>query len=274
MHARASFRLASLGSSLRSSHLFNTPVSIRSPTSLSFPSFPIKNLGQTRSLFIKVETTPNPDSIKFIPEGKQVLPEELGNGLHFDSNSKKLATGSPLVTKLLKYKEITGVFLGREFISVNKTEETSWGPLKPIILNAMMDAFAEAEQTKSFIIDPSKASKSTDDNTKINDDDDEVVAMIKELLETRIRPAVQEDGGDIFYMGFDESSGIVKLKMAGSCVGCPSSTATLRNGVENMLMHYIPEVKGIEQVKDELTTQGEDELKTMEERLKAAGAQV
>ena len=156
MHTRASFHLASVSSSIRSNFLSIGTISNR----ISAPVFkglnPISRLGQTRSLFIKVETTPNPDSIKFIPEGKRVLPEELGNGVHFDSHSKKLAAGSPLVTKLLKYKEITGVFLGRDFISVNKTEETSWGPLKPIILNAMMDAFAEAEETKSFIIDPSK----------------------------------------------------------------------------------------------------------------------
>jgi Fe-S cluster biogenesis protein NfuA len=106
-------------------------------------------------------------------------------------------------------------------------------------------------------------------DTLISPDDSEVVAMIKELLETRIRPAVQEDGGDIFFEGFDEDTGVVKVRMAGSCVGCPSSTATLRNGVENMLMHYIPEVKSIEQVKGQLEADSEKELTSLEERLSA-----
>ncbi|KAF0761060.1 hypothetical protein AaE_003476 [Aphanomyces astaci] len=110
-------------------------------------------------------------------------------------------------------------------------------------------------------------------DTTILDTDDEVVAMIKELLETRIRPAVQDDGGDIFFRGFDEDRGIVKLQLAGSCAGCPSSSVTLKNGVENMLMHYIPEVRGIEEIVDDedVKTVNESEFQTLEAKLRAAG---
>jgi Fe-S cluster biogenesis protein NfuA len=169
---------------------------------------------------------------------------------------------------LLKIAQVTSVFLGREFISVNKLEETSWAPLKPIILDAIMDAYNELDSNKVPILDDA-SDAAVNADTLISPDDSEVVAMIKELLETRIRPAVQEDGGDIFFEGFDEDTGVVKVRMAGSCVGCPSSTATLRNGVENMLMHYIPEVKSIEQVKGQLEADSEKELTSLEERLSA-----
>jgi Fe-S cluster biogenesis protein NfuA len=135
-----------------------------------------------------------------------------------------------------------------------------------------MDAYNELDSNKVPILDDvSDAAINSD--TLISPDDSEVVAMIKELLETRIRPAVQEDGGDIFFEGFDEDTGVVKVRMAGSCVGCPSSTATLRNGVENMLMHYIPEVKSIEQVKGQLESEGEKELTSLEERLSATSSE-
>lgn len=229
----------------------------------------------SRSLFIKVETTPNPDSMKFVPDGNRVvLPEKFGTGVHFSDAAA--ASGCKFAKRLLKYSEITSVFLGRDFVSVNKKEDASWAPLRPLVLDALMDAFAEADEKAGkdggkgeggFIIEEMKPSQ----DTVITEEDDEVVAMIKELLETRIRPAVQEDGGDIFYQGFDPETGIVKLKMAGSCVGCPSSTATLRNGVENMLTHYIPEVKGIEQIKGEEETKGEQEFEELEKKLNGDG---
>jgi Fe-S cluster biogenesis protein NfuA len=222
--------------------------------------------GQSRSLFVKIESTPNPDSLKFIPENREVLTESQGSGRQFDTVSS--AKGSKLVRRLLKIAQVTSVFLGREFISVNKLEETSWAPLKPIVLDAIMDAYNELDSNKVPILDDSSDAFVNAD-TRISPEDSEVVAMIKELLETRIRPAVQEDGGDIFYEGFDPDTGVVKVRMAGSCVGCPSSTATLRNGVENMLMHYIPEVKSIEQVKGQLETESEKQLSSLEERLSA-----
>ena len=119
-----------------------------------------------------------------------------------------------------------------------------WEQMKPQIFATIMDFYADGQPAILEVSDLPQ-------DTLILDSDDEVVAMIKELLETRIRPAVQEDGGDIFYHGFDEESGLVSLQLAGSCAGCPSSSVTLKNGVENMLMHYIPEVRGIMQLEDE-----------------------
>ena len=193
--------------------------------------------GSWRSLFIDTETTPNPQSMKFLP-GREVLPESSGTGMYFmkaQDNSK-----SPLARALFQVKGIKGIFLGRDFVTVTKADDEAWPALKPQIFSKMLDFFAEG---KPVVDDRPVVS-----DTTVLDTDDEVVATIKELLETRVRPSVQEDGGDIFYAGFDAQTGIVKVRLAGSCVGCPSSSVTLRNGVENMLMHYIPEVKGIEDV--------------------------
>ena len=136
------------------------------------------------------------------------------------------------------------------------------------MFSAIMDHYASGK--------PALTSTPEITDTTILDDDDEVVAMIKELLESRIRPAVQEDGGDIRYIGFAQESGIVTVQLAGSCVGCPSSSVTLKNGVENMLMHYIPEVTGVESLEEEgeeeqEVSEEEKKAKSYEERLKAAG---
>jgi len=147
-----------------------------------------------RSLFVKIDTTPNPDSLKFVPDGRQVLPEKFGTGVHFEDEAG--ARGSKLARRLLKHREVTGVFLGRDFVSVNKREDASWAPLKPIILDAIMDAFAELDSTGTALVE--EVARAED--TAVQPEDDEVVAMIKELLETRIRPAVQEDGGDIIFV--------------------------------------------------------------------------
>lgn len=137
------------------------------------------------------------------------------------------------------------MFFGSDFITVTKSEDAAWDFLKPEIFAAIMDFYSSG---KPLLMD-SDALAATD--TAIKEDDSETVAMIKELLETRIRPAVQDDGGDIEYRGFDPDSGIVKLKMQGACSGCPSSSVTLKSGIENMLMHYVSEVKGVEQELDE-----------------------
>ena len=149
----------------------------------------------SRSLFIKISPTPNPDSMKFLPENREVLPPSLGTGLHFADAAS--ARGSPLARRLLKTKEITGVFLGPDFISVNKAERTGWAALKPIVVSAIMDAYAELDASGVALVGmpPPPA-----EDTAAQPEDTEVVAMIKELLETRIRPAVQEDGGDIFFV--------------------------------------------------------------------------
>jgi len=159
------------------------------------PHFPWRNLSTAahKSLFVSFASTPNPDSLKFIPEGREVLPETYGSGMHFDSNSD--SRGSKLVRSLLKHGDISGVFLGRDFISVNKRESGSWTALKVVITNAIMEAFSELDTNGTPIVAAPKVSE----DTAILPEDSEVVAMIKELIETRIRPAVQEDGGDIFF---------------------------------------------------------------------------
>lgn len=188
-----------------------------------------------RTIFIDTESTPNPNSMKFLP-GKEVLPEEYGTGLFFEKNSKEI-NRSPLAKEIFKIIGVKGLFFGKTFITVTKDTEQVWHMMKPQIFAKILDFYAEEV---AIVSDNPLVS-----DTTILDTDDEVVATIKELLESRVRPSVQEDGGDIFYEGFDAEAGIVQVRLAGSCVGCPSSSITLKNGVENMLMHYIPEVKGI-----------------------------
>lgn len=193
----------------------------------------------SRSMFIQTETTPNPSSLKFLP-GQTVLPEEHGTGVNFATPMD--AMRSPLAKQLFQVLGVSTVFFGREFVSVNIDDATSasWDTVKPQVFAIIMDHFASNA--------PVILGDATAIDTEILDDDDEIVALIKELLETRIRPAVQGDGGDIVYRGFDYDTGLVNLELAGSCVGCPSSSATLQHGVQNMLMHYIPEVKGVNQI--------------------------
>ena len=150
---------------------------------------------------------------------------------------------SPLAKSLFQIDGVKSVYLGSDFVTVTKATAAHWQHLRVEIFSAIMDFYSSGQPA---LLD---APEVTD--TTIFDDDDEVVAMIKELLETRIRPAVQEDGGDIRYEGFDFETGIVSVRLAGSCVGCPSSSVTLKNGVENMLMHYIPEVTAVNAVEEE-----------------------
>eukprot|EP01038_Epipyxis_sp_PR26KG_P013266 gene13266-17772_t len=196
-----------------------------------------------RTLFIDTETTPNPHSMKFIPSVKEVLPEKNGTGMYFQKTELKEIAKSPLAKDLFTIEGIKGIFLGRSFITVTKlNDDFSWHQLKPAIFSKILDVFSS--QNPIVYDHPIDAVS----DTTILESDTEVIATIKELIETRVRPSVQDDGGDIFYEDFDIRTGIVKVRLAGSCVGCPSSSITLRNGVENMLMHYIPEVKGIEDV--------------------------
>ena len=215
-----------------------TTTTRRSPYPSNLHSSPIARI-LSRSMFIQTETTPNPQSLKFLP-GREVLPEEHGTGANFASTMD--AVRSPLAKQLFQVLGVTTVFFGRDFVSVNIGEDTNatWETVKPQVFAIIMDHFAANN--------PVILGAATAVDTEIYDDDDEVVALIKELLETRIRPAVQGDGGDIVYRGFDYNTGLVDLELAGSCVGCPSSSATLQHGVQNMLMHYIPEVKGVNQI--------------------------
>ncbi|CAB4299278.1 unnamed protein product [Prunus armeniaca] len=194
--------------------------------------------GQKRSMFIQTQSTPNPASLMFYP-GKPVM--EVGSA---DFPNARSAMNSPLAKALYGIDGITRVFYGSDFVTVTKSEDTSWDLLKPEIFAAIMDFYSSGQ---SLFLDSKTASAM---DTAIQEDDSEIVAMIKELLETRIRPAVQDDGGDIEYRGFDPETGIVKLRMQGACSGCPSSSVTLKSGIENMLMHYVPEVKSVEQEHD------------------------
>ncbi|KAG0497283.1 hypothetical protein HPP92_001974 [Vanilla planifolia] len=192
-------------------------------------------LGQKRSMFIQTQSTPNPSSLMFYP-GKQVM--EVGSA---DFPNARAAMSSPLAKSIFAIDGITRVFFGSDFVTVTKSDEASWDFLKPEIFAAIMDFYSSGGTL--FLDSNTAASK----DTAIHEDDSEIVAMIKELLETRIRPAVQDDGGDIEYRGYDEETGTVKLRMQGACSGCPSSSVTLKSGIENMLMHYVPEVKRVEQ---------------------------
>jgi Fe-S cluster biogenesis protein NfuA len=190
-----------------------------------------------RTMFIQTENTPNEASLKFIP-GVPVSPSGTHEFLDLRS-----ALPSPLATRLLHIEGLTGVFFGPDFVTCSKDESYAWSILKPEIFAVLMEHFSSGQP----LFRDGESSTGAED-TRILDTDSEVVGMIKELLETRVRPAIQEDGGDIEYKGFDEGTGIVKLKLKGSCRGCSSSSVTLKNGIERMLMHYVPEVQSVEQV--------------------------
>ncbi|CAK0780421.1 NifU-like protein 4, mitochondrial [Coccomyxa viridis] len=212
---------------------------------------------QSRSMFIQTSSTPNPASLMFLP-GEKVM--ESGSK-SFDSARDGMS--SPLAKRLFVIDGVTGVFFGSDFVTVTKSEEYVWSVLKPEVFAAIMEHFTSGDP---LFTDP--AAQASD--TAISEDDSEVVAMIKELLETRIRPAVMEDGGDIVFHGFDEETGQVVLKMQGACSGCPSSSVTLKSGIENMLMHYIPEVKEvIEAPADEAELAGLAEFNKLEQHLSA-----
>jgi Fe-S cluster biogenesis protein NfuA len=187
-------------------------------------------------MFIQTESTPNPNTLKFLP-GVEVM----GDAAVADFPDPEAAARSPLARALFDIADVSRVFFGSDFISVTKAEG-DWRHLKPPILAAIMDHFTQGLP----LIEGDHAEM--DDETVYGEGDPEIVAQIKELLDTRVRPAVANDGGDIIFKGFDGGSGIVFLHLRGSCAGCPSSTLTLKHGIENMLRHYIPEVNAVEAV--------------------------
>jgi len=221
-----------------------------------------------RFLFIQTETTPNPETLKFLP-GLEVLSPSFGTGMFFQKGEKREWQQSPLASRLFALEGVKNVFLGADFVTVGKDSEEAWGGLKPQIFSLLMDAFAE----EGFKVMSEAGSDSFVTDTTILEDDDEIVAMIKELLETRVRPAVQEDGGDIFYVSFDEGTGVVRVRLAGSCQGCPSSSVTLKSGVENMLMHYIPEVTSVEAVDEDVAQLEREQADFARELEKPANSQ-
>jgi Fe-S cluster biogenesis protein NfuA len=181
-------------------------------------------------MFIQTEQTPNPATLKFLP-GRDVL----GRGTA-DFPTPETAVRSPLAQRLFEIEGVVGVFLGADFVTITKDGDRDWYLLKPSILGVIMEHFTAGRPV---------INETTADDNAAHEDDDEIVAQIKELLDTRVRPAVAQDGGDITFQGFE--NGIVYLNMKGSCAGCPSSTATLKAGIENMLRHYIPEVVEVRQ---------------------------
>lgn len=181
-------------------------------------------------MFIETESTPNPATLKFLP-GSTVM--EKGTA---DFSSAEKAARSPLAQALFGIDGVVSVFLGADFVSVSKADAKDWTTLKPQVLGAIMDHFTHNRP----ILAPGA------DMAEAETQDDEVVSKIKELLDTRIRPAVAQDGGDIIFRGFEE--GTVYLHMQGACSGCPSSTATLKHGIENMLRYYVPEVQAVQAV--------------------------
>ena len=178
-------------------------------------------------MFIQTETTPNPATLKFLP-GEIVL--DSGTA---DFPAPDTAAKSPLAKRVFAVGGVTGVFLGRDFVTVTKADDQPWDHLKPSILGAIMEHFQSGNPAIEGTAEQSG-------HASHDGPDSEIVTQIKELLDSRVRPAVAQDGGDITFHGFDR--GIVYLHMQGACAGCPSSTLTLKMGIENLLRHYIPEV--------------------------------
>jgi Fe-S cluster biogenesis protein NfuA len=186
-------------------------------------------------MFIQTEATPNPEVLKFLP-GREVL----GEGAR-EFVTPEDAAVSPLAEALFDLGDVTGVFFGPDFLTVTKAPGAEWPHLKAPVLAAIMDHFTSGRPLMT------DASSHGHDDTLYDGDTAQIVAEIKDLLDTRIRPAVAQDGGDITFSKFEPDTGIVWLHMRGACSGCPSSSATLKAGVENMLKHYVPEVTRVEQ---------------------------
>ena len=185
-------------------------------------------------MFIQTESTPNPATLKFLP-GQNVL--EMGTA---DFPTPDTAATSPLATRLFAVEGVTGVFFGIDFVTVTKSEEMEWDHLKPSLLGAIMEHFQSGQPVMCA------DHKVTSGHAEHTGEDGAIVGQIKELLDSRVRPAVAQDGGDITFHGFDR--GVVYLHMQGACAGCPSSTLTLKMGIENLLRHYIPEVTEVRPV--------------------------
>lgn len=183
-------------------------------------------------MFIETEGTPNPATLKFLP-GRTVLAEGTA-----DFAAPELAARSPLATAIFALPGVGRVFLGYDFVAVTKTDDQDWPALKPQVLGAIMEHFLAGR--------PVLEGEGAEAEEDVDPADAEIVGAIKELLDTRVRPAVAGDGGDIIFRGFRD--GVVKLHLQGACSGCPSSRATLKHGIENMLRHYVPEVVAVEQV--------------------------
>lgn len=193
--------------------------------------------GAETFMFIQTESTPNPATLKFLP-GREVLLE----GTADFRDAASAAEASPLAARLFAIPGVTGVFFGYDFITVTK-DGPEWQHLKPAILGAIMEHFMSGQPVMSGAANMEQGEDGEEFYDKA---DEEIVLTIKELLDTRVRPAVAQDGGDITFRGYE--NGVVFLHMKGACAGCPSSTATLKHGIQNLLRHFVPEVQQVEQV--------------------------
>lgn len=182
-------------------------------------------------MFIQTEATPNPATLKFLP-GRVVLPEGT-----YDFRSSADAAASPLAEKLFQVPGVVAIFFGHDFITVTK-DDTDWQHMKPAILGAIMEQFMSGQPVMA-----TGQAEDLEDGEFFEKTDEDTVNVIKDLLETRVRPAVAQDGGDITFKGFKQ--GVVYLSMRGACAGCPSSTATLQHGIQNLLKHFVPEVQEV-----------------------------
>lgn len=183
-----------------------------------------------------------------------MIEKEIGT---VDFPTVSTAQGSPLAKLLFRVAGVRSVFFGNNFITITKTEDAEWATIKPEVFAIIMDFFVSGL--------PVISEKRAEEDVVTNPEDDETVMMIKELLDSKIRPTVQEDGGDIIFKGFED--GIVKLRLQGSCSSCPSSIVTLKNGIENMLQFYIPEVLGVEQVTDKVDDIAEEMFQKLEQKI-------
>lgn len=188
-------------------------------------------------MLIETETTPNPATLKFLP-GQQVMPRGTR-----DFATPEEAIASPLAEALFNHGDVTGVFFGHDFVSVTAAPGVDWGNLKPHVLTVLLDHFASGAPLLNPDAEPADR---PDEEFEDDPADSEIIGQIRELIDTRVRPAVARDGGDIVYRGFQQ--GKVFLQMQGACSGCPSSTATLKQGIEQLLKHYVPEVTEVRAV--------------------------
>lgn len=228
-----------------------------------------------RTIFIQTEDTPNADALKFRPN-HEILPEDFPSSfLEYLTPRSTLAAPhpSPLAANLLNVDGIKSVFYGRDYITVTKDSSTPWPHVKPEVFALITEAVTSGQSIVNTVAQKDgeeHGQSGFSEAAEYDPKDEEVVAMIEELLETRIRPAIQEDGGDIEFRGFID--GQVMLKLRGACRTCDSSTVTLKNGIESMLMHYIEEVKGVQQVMDAEEEIAMKEFEKFEEKLKAQKA--
>jgi len=223
----------------------------------AFCKRPVINcLGAIRNLFITTERTPNPNAIKLLP-GRDVL----GHGKTCDFPDIRSAYKSPLAKRIFAVNGVSSCFLGPDFITIIRSDENeAWAVLNAELFAVITDFF----NTNLPVINEDAVQNM---DTVIYDDDDEVVAMIKELLDTRIRPTVIEDGGDITFISFDPETGLLQLSLVGACASCPSSIVTLKDGVENMMKFYVPEVTEVEQITTEEQKLAQDVFEKFDEKI-------